>query len=135
MSTAQLELRPVRESEDERLERELRGLVREIVNACGVKECAYQLDCAPNLFLNAVEGRGGNALHMAWLPWLVMHAPDTRLLEWLASLRGMELRRAKPITPEERLTALESVLRESLGPDLLRAVAERVKGKLAERGE
>lgn len=130
----QLDLRPVAQSEHAREWAALRRMLRAALDDVGVKQAAYDLDVAPSVLLDGLAERGRHHAHAEWVPYLVARARSHELVEYLAGLRGLEVRKARPASPEERLEATEAALGELLGPELLAVLRGKVARLLAERG-
>jgi hypothetical protein len=103
----------------------LRRLLREVVDFVGCKEVAYDLDVSPSALLHALDERERHHVRAEWIPYLIRRAPNDSVLEFLASLRGLELVPRKELTPEEELARLKEELAKSLGPELVRGIYTR----------
>lgn len=104
---------------------EIVSCCREVIATIGLKEAAHQLGVDDSVLAHALDGRGRHALHMKWLPWFIIHAPNDRLITILASLRNRDVVARKELTAEEKLERLERAMAEELGPGARRAIYEK----------
>lgn len=105
----------------------IRRICREYVDVIGRKQVAFDLDVQGSQLSHALAENGRHYVRAEWLVYLLCNAPDDRLLEALAELRGCDVVARAPMTPEEELAALKDALRETVGPDVQRIVYTRAQ--------
>lgn len=97
---------------------ELFDAMAESIDFVTLKEAAYQLDVKGSLLSHTLAGRNSHHPRAAWLPYLVHVAPNNRIPELLAGLRGLSVTEPPRMTPEQKLAALEKSLGETLSPEM-----------------
>ena len=93
-------------------------VVREVVGAVSLKQVAYDLDVSPSTLSDSLNGREHRPFRLEWLPVVMARASEMQraaLLSALANPHGLEVSRRKVLTPEERLSRLEELVRLELG--------------------
>lgn len=90
-------------------------LVREVVAALGLKQVAFDLDVQPSVLAHALAERDRHYPRLRWLPYLVAHAPNDRVVELIASWRNLECKAKVELTPAEKLERIERALETTCG--------------------
>ena len=104
--------------------------MRQVVDALGVKQVAFDLDVAPSHLVNALEERDRN-VPLKWLPYILVNAPahlGDEILIRLARLRGRDVVEAAPPDPAAELEMLKAALGEELGPTARAAILQKAAG-------
>lgn len=111
---------------------ELREAFKLAVGALGLKDAAYRLDVSPSLLSDAIAERDRKGVRLAWLPAILLAAPEEHalsILNALAKLRRFQIVRThRPLTPEEKLEALRDKLRLRFGAAGAELAAEVDRG-------
>ena len=109
------------------------ALLREIVEAKGLKVVAGQLDVTPTYLNHALAGRKRHAVRAEWVPTLLAMAPNDDALEFLASLRGRETAPKRELDPETKARAYDAALAE-MDPEMAAVLRKRMEAKAKEVG-
>lgn len=104
---------------------ELLAAMREVVDLRSLKQVAFDLDVSGSALNHALCERERHNVLARWLPYFVIHAPNDKLVEILARLRGLEVKEREELTPEEELRRLKSAMRAKLGDEVCDLVTER----------
>jgi hypothetical protein len=96
--------------------------IRRVVNVRGLKEVAFDLDLRASHLAHALAYRERKGIRAEWLPYLVAHAPDTRLAAALVAPARLGVVPVCELTVEQKLDKLLRALEKSgpVGAALLR---------------
>lgn len=106
---------------------ELIAAMREVVAVKGLKHCADKLGTKESVLAHALSGTGRHPVRLEWLEWFNSNATNDRIPAVLARQRGKDLSERLEMTPEEELAELKRAMAETLGPEVRRIIAEKVR--------
>lgn len=102
-------------------------VMREVVAIKGLKHVADKLGTKDSVLSHALSGSGRHPIRLEWIEWINEHAPTDRIVEVLARQRSLDVVPRVEMTPEEELAALKDAMADTLGPDVRRIIAEKIR--------
>ena len=114
----QLPLRYNDRWQDEQVWRELLEDIRVAVAHVRPKEVCHDLDIQPSVLSKALAEQDDRRVAVEWLVYLIRRAPNDRIVEVLAAIRGLEVHRPEPLTDAQKVARYEAALAKM--PEALR---------------
>lgn len=101
--------------------------MREVVAIRGLKAVSAALGVNDTVLSHALSGNGRHPVRLEWLEWFARNAPSDRIPQIVAGLRGLDCIEREVLTPEEELARLKAAMAETVGPEVQRIIAEKVR--------
>jgi hypothetical protein len=112
--------------------KEIVGSFREVMALQGAKVLADKLGTSDTVLCHALAAdrdkrRSRHPARIDWLETVNLLAPNDRIVEALASQRGLDVVPRAELTPEEELIALKAALSETVGPEVRKLIDAKVR--------
>lgn len=112
---------------DEQAWQEVLGEIRTVVAHLRPQQVGYDLDIQPSVLSKALTESDRHRVAAEWLVYLIRKAPDDRIVELLARLRGLDVHRPEPLTDQQWRAKMQAAL-DAFPETVRRALMEQAFG-------